>query len=524
VNTAPKTDKIYDVVIVGGALSGAATAILLLSELPKLRILIVEKSAAFTRRVGEATVEISAYFLTRSLGLTKYLNEAHLNKQGLRFWFANERTKILSDCSEIGGRYHSRVPAFLVDRAALDEEVLRRACELGAELWRTATVQQVDLVPGGSQKITIRYQDRVEQLQARWVVDASGVAAMLARKNGWWRPNLAHPTTSVWSRWKGVKDWDGLDLARKFPCWAKVCFGTRGTATNHLMGDGWWAWMIALKGGDMSVGVVFDQRRVNWPEGGTIAQRLKDFLLQHPVGKELLEDAQWTEGDVHYRKNLPYSSTTYAGDGFSLVGDAAGFIDPFYSPGMDWISFTASCTAELILAQQRGEPMQERIARHNRDFIRSYERWFQAIYQDKYEYMGEYDLIRIAFLMDLGLYYFGVASQPFKRGKKGLTEPVFSTIPSVPFFYFIRTYNRRFAQIARERRARNALGMMNHGKRFLFKGYTFAPNSGFPIVQAMIGWGFLELKEGWRSWFRPRVKSGTSSEPLPESAAVNPTS
>ncbi len=200
----------------------------------------------------------------------------------------------------------------------------------------------------------------------------------------------------------------------------------RGAATNHLMGRGWWAWLIPLKGGDVSVGVVFDQRRVTWPEGGTLAQRLKDFLLQHPVGRELMSDAQWIEGDVHWRKNLPYYSTTYAGDGFSLVGDAAAFLDPFYSPGMDWISFTATCTAELILAQQRGEPLAERIARHNRDFTRSYERWFQAIYQDKYDYFGEYDLMRLAFQMDLGLYYLGVASQPFKRGKVGLTEPVYS--------------------------------------------------------------------------------------------------
>lgn len=521
-NSALQAENQYDVVIIGGALSGASTAILLLREQPQLRILIVEKSAAFTRRVGEATVEISTYFLTHSLGLMKYLCEAHLNKQGLRFWFANDQAKTLADSSEIGGRYLSRVPAFLVDRAALDEEVLRRACTLGAGLWRTATVQQVELVSEGNQKITVRYQDRVEQLQARWVVDASGVAAHLARKNGWWRPNPAHPTTSVWSRWTGVKDWDGLDLAKKHPCWAKACFGSRGTATNHLMGDGWWAWMIALKGGDMSIGVVFDQRRVTWPEGGSIGQRLKDFLCKHPVGNELLADAQWTEGDVHFRKNLPYSSTLYAGDGFSLVGDAAAFIDPFYSPGMDWISFTASCTAGLILAQQKGEPIAERLARHNRDFTRSYDRWFQSIYQDKYEYLGEYDLLRIAFLMDLGFYYAGVASQPFKRGAVGLTEPLFSTPPSIPFFYFIRAYNRRFAKIARSRRARNCLGRMNHGRRFMFKGYTFSADGTSFIFKAMIGWLLLELREGWRTWFQPKPKAESPSRPMPEEAVAGP--
>src|SRR5437763_1689693 len=123
----------------GGALSGAATAILLLREKPGLKVLIIEKSSAFSRRVGEATVEVSTYFLARVIGLMQYLNEAHLVKQGMRFWFSNERASSLEECSEIGGSYLARVPAFQVDRSTLDEEVLRRAADLGAEVWRPAS-------------------------------------------------------------------------------------------------------------------------------------------------------------------------------------------------------------------------------------------------------------------------------------------------------------------------------------------------------------------------------------------------
>ncbi|HZR16901.1 MAG TPA: tryptophan 7-halogenase [Verrucomicrobiae bacterium] len=505
--------KQYDVAIIGGALAGAATAILLKRELPNLNVVILEKSSAFGRRVGEATVEISGYFLCRVLGLTQYLNEAHLVKQGMRFWFFNERTKELPDCSEIGGRYLSRVPAFQVDRAALDEEVLRRAAALGAEVRRPVSAGKIQLTAGGAQRLEVKAEGRTEELTARWVIDASGVAALLARQHGWFRPNTAHPTTAVWARWTGVKDWDGFELAKKFPDWAKACHGIRSTATNHLVGPGWWAWCIPLKGGDVSVGVVFDQRLVKFAEEGSLAQRLKDFLCQHPVARELLVDAQCREGDVHWRKNLPYYSTTFAGDGFALVGDAGAFMDPFYSPGMDWVSFTASSAAELVLAQQRGEAIEPLIVRHNRDFSRSYARWFEALYLDKYEYMGEYDLMRLAFLLDLGLYYLGVAAQPFKRGPKALTEPVFSTPPSVPFFHFIRTYNRRFAQIARSRRERQVSGRLNAGRRFMFGGYTFAAGSATPILKSISAWGWLELKEGWRSWFSKRGSRQVTVEP-----------
>jgi 2-polyprenyl-6-methoxyphenol hydroxylase-like FAD-dependent oxidoreductase len=367
------------------------------------------------------------------------------------------------------------------------------------------------LTPGGLQALSVKYQETARQLSARWVVDASGVAALLARQQGWWRPNTAHPTTAVWARWTGVKDWDGIELAKKFPDWGMACHGIRATATNHLVGPGWWAWVIPLKGGDVSIGAVFDQRLVDWPTDGALAQRLKEFLMQHPVARELLADAQAREGDVHWRKNLPYYSTTFAGDGFALVGDAAAFLDPFYSPGMDWISFTATSASELLLAHYRGAELAPLIAEHNRAFSLSYDRWFQALYQDKYEYLGEFDLMRLAFLLDLGLYYLGVASQPFKRGAKALTEPVFSAAPSTPFFYFIRAYNRRFAAMARVRRARRIWGRCNDRRRFLFRGYTFAPNSSLPIVGAIAGWLRLELCEGWRSWFRK-----PDSHPIPK--------
>jgi flavin-dependent dehydrogenase len=441
----------------------------------------------------------------------------------MRFWFYNQRAHSLPDCSEIGGLYLSRVPAYQVDRAVLDEEVLKRAVAAGAELWRPASVSRVELVSGGNQKLNVTHQNQPKTVLARWVVDASGVAALLARHEGWLRPNTDHPTTAVWARWTNVKDWDGLELAQKYPQWAKACHGIRATATNHLVGPGWWAWCIPLKGGDVSIGVVFDQRLVSWPEEGSLGQRLKDFLSGHPVARELMANAEWREGDVHWRKNLPYFTTTFAGDGFALVGDAAAFIDPFYSPGMDWISFTTSASVQLILAEQRGEDLSLLLAKHNRDFRRSYERWFQAIYQDKYEYMGEFDLMRMAFLLDLGLYYLGVASQPFKRGARALTEPVFSTPPSIPFFHFIRAYNRRFANLARARRFRNRLGRFNDRKRFLFPGYTFAPGSALPIAKALLAWARVELREGWRTWFGFRLIpiDKTPQKPVMAAPAAN---
>ena len=203
-NAAENQDALfYDVVVIGGALSGAATATLLLRQNSGLRVLIVEKSVQLTRRVGEATVEVNAFFMGRVLGLTQYLNESHLVKQGLRFRFTNDAVKSLDEASELGAHYQVRLPSYQLDRAAFDEEVLRRACAAGAKLLRPGTVTKVELSPGGEQAITVRHNEAVKTVRARWIVDASGVAALLARKEGWWRQNAEHPTAAAWSRWKG---------------------------------------------------------------------------------------------------------------------------------------------------------------------------------------------------------------------------------------------------------------------------------------------------------------------------------
>ena len=117
----------YDVVIIGGAFSGAATALMLKRKRPEARVLIIEKTTAFDRKVGESTTEVSSCYMTRILGLTHYLGHHQLPKQGLRLWFSNRPDQPFDDCVEIGTRYQSRLPGFQVDRAKLDSHMLELA-------------------------------------------------------------------------------------------------------------------------------------------------------------------------------------------------------------------------------------------------------------------------------------------------------------------------------------------------------------------------------------------------------------
>src|SRR4029077_252138 len=77
--------KHYDVVILGGAFSGASAAILLKRDRPELSVLVVEKAVAFDAKVGEATTEMSGMFLTRRLAQWQHLEREDLSKGGLPY-------------------------------------------------------------------------------------------------------------------------------------------------------------------------------------------------------------------------------------------------------------------------------------------------------------------------------------------------------------------------------------------------------------------------------------------------------
>src|SRR5437667_9177939 len=113
----------YDVVITGGACSGAATALMLKRKRPEARVLIIEKTAEFDRKVGESTTEVSSCYMTSILGLTHYLGHEQLAKQGLRLWISSQPDQRFNDCVEVATSYQSRLPGSQEDRPKLDSHM-----------------------------------------------------------------------------------------------------------------------------------------------------------------------------------------------------------------------------------------------------------------------------------------------------------------------------------------------------------------------------------------------------------------
>jgi hypothetical protein len=117
------------------------------------------------------------------------------------------------------------------------------------------------------------------------------------------------------------------------------------------------------------------------------------------------------------------------------------------------------------------------------------------VYKDKYEYMGEFDLMSTALIFDLCLYYLGVVSRIFKYGESALAVPPFSATGVGPIFRFMRAYNRRFAEIARRRRKRRMLGRTNRAHRCLIPGFKLHSANPRLFLQGFSKWARIELEE-----------------------------
>jgi len=505
----------FDVVILGGALAGASAALLLRRRQPELKVLILEKNTAFNWKVGESTVETSSYFLSRVLRLWDHLTREQVPKHGLRYLFHNGNVKSTREASEVGPNQLPRLPGFQLDRAKLDEHVLKTAVEAGAELWRPAKVLDLSLPEeNGSPESLLQVERDGQTLEVRagWLIDASGRSAVIARRRGWLKPLEAHPTSAVWARYRGLRDFDSHEFAGDpddpFTTWSVA---SRRLATNHFNGYGYWIWFIPLHGGETSIGAVWDTRMVE-PEGKTAEEKLNWFLQGNPLTREVMPGAKAVDGDLWTYNYLPYLCDKVAGKGWSSVGDAAGFLDPFYSPGIDGIAFSVSWALELIKRHyDHPDPVEfaKQLDEHNVLYHQYLDGLFRAIYKNKYALMGDYDLMTAAFLIDTSLYYYFVAIPVHRKGTPRLLQPPFYPKRSDVAASVIGFYGRRLVSIAQRKMKLGIYGNHNHRRRPSFPGFSLRWGAVGMFWFGFWRWMLAELANGWTYIIRPRpLKAG----------------
>jgi flavin-dependent dehydrogenase len=434
----------YDVAILGGGLAGGCLARQLRQEAPALRILVVEKrphpvpEAAF--KVGESSVEIGAHYFQKRLGLEPHLRAAQLEKLGLRYFFTHAGNRDIAERFELGPADFPPVPSFQLDRGRLENMLLRANAELGATVLDGYRVGSIALDCGGCHRVSLSGADGSRQITARWVVDASGRAGLLKRQLGLVRPST-HGANAAWWRVSTrvrIDDWSS-DAAWR----ARVASGLRWQSTNHLMGVGYWVWLIPLGSGSTSFGIVADgdihpfsrinrfERAVEWlrefePQCAAVveahAAELEDFLaLQH-----------FAHG----------CARVFSSDRWALVGEAGVFTDPFYSPGSDFIAMGNDYVTDLIVRDARGEDIASRAEAFNATYLRLFDA-FIRLYDGQYPIMGNAQVMTAKVSWDNACYWAITALLFFQRRLRQV-EFIASIEPLMRRFFVLHARMQQF--------------------------------------------------------------------------------
>lgn len=403
-----------DIAILGGGLAGNLLARQLRRTLPQLSVAVFERSRETSFKVGESTVEIATNYLLRRLGLSTYLYENQLPKNGLRFFFDTPtRDAAMVDMSEIGSDRLPTFPSFQIDRARLEADLLRMNAADGVDIHLGARAHDLHLheqdgppeqrTASGMHEFTVTEGEQRYPVRARWVVDASGRASAIARLKDLRVPVADHGIAAVWGRFTGHADMDacGPDSWR-----ARVRHTARTLSTNHFCYPGYWIWFIPLGRGVMSVGWVGDRAifrdEMRKPDG------FLEFLRGHRAAWDLLKDGAELV-DVLAYKQLAYGTRQFFGgaDRWFLTGEAAAFSDPFYSPGSDFIALENDFITDMIARDHAGESrtqIAERSAVYD-EFMQFRLQATMLLYRDLYPVLGSYELLKLKWDFDIACYY-----------------------------------------------------------------------------------------------------------------------
>ncbi|HEY0503298.1 MAG TPA: tryptophan 7-halogenase [Lysobacter sp.] len=400
--TAPDTD----VVILGGGLAGLTLAIQLRQRDPSIRVVVLERNAHPVReaafKVGESTVEIGAHYFADVLGFREHLETQQLRKFGFRFFFSEGRED-LDRCTELGVSELLPTPSWQLDRGRFENFLGEQARALGVDFRDRATVRGIDLGSGAALH-AVRYErdGEAHALSARWLVDAAGRASLLKRKLELAQPN-DHDANAVWWRVDGYiepQQWS------TDPDWLQRCNPpARWRSTNHMCGPGYWFWLIPLASDSHSLGIVCDAKMHPLDTMNTHAKAMA-WLREHQPGvARAVDKPEHALQDFLFFRHFSYGcKQVFSGDRWALTGEAGLFLDPFYSPGSDFIAISNTYICDLIGKDRAGQSFAPYADIYQQLYFSFYENTL-TLYQDQYPIFGDAQVMPLKVTWDYTFYW-----------------------------------------------------------------------------------------------------------------------
>jgi len=400
----------YDVLIIGAGLAGLSLARQLLLNSDQ-KILLIDKRSQIPsphQKVGEATVQMSAYYFSKVLDLEEHLLREHFMKYNLRFYWktAGRENRNFEDYGHAYIRNLSNIASYQLDRNKLEAEMLRLNLEHPNFTFRGSVADlNVLLCDDGPHAVSFKTEGSQSSLECDWIVDTSGRGKFLARKEGLLRENpIRHGASFFWV--EGLVNIDKLTdrspkEIRLKPERAAIGHLPFWLATNHFCGEGFWFWVIPLQG-KTSLGLVYDN--TTFPrERISSLPKLIDWIC---------EEFPLFARDLPYRKILDHSSLkdfsydckqTISSSRWAIAGEAGRFTDPLYSPGGDLIALHNTLITDAILTQDASE-LSSKVQLYER-LMRSCYGAYVPSFAVSYDVLGDQEAMTLKYTWELTVYF-----------------------------------------------------------------------------------------------------------------------
>lgn len=400
--------NVQDLVILGGGLAGLSLALQLSQSNPDIRIAVIEREShpvpEAAHKVGESTVELGAFYLREVLGLAEHLKHCQLRKLGIRIFFSDGKNNAIERRVELGANEYFPTGTHQVDRGRLENHLACVCRERGINFIDGARVKGVTLSSGGApHKINFDGRSGVETVAARWLVDASGKAGILKKKLGLERDS-SHAPNAAWCR---LATKINIDEWSDDPNWRSAHAGefSRWFSTNHLMGPGYWVWIIPLASDSTSIGIVADPALHPLSSFNTFPRMLEWLRTFEPQCARAVEAEQHSLQDFIARKHYSHwCAQVFSSERWAITGDAGIFIDPLYSPGTDFIALANTYITDLVTTDLGGKVFAGRAEVYN-DLYLSFARNTFSVFHEQYPILGNAAVMSTKVFWDYATYW-----------------------------------------------------------------------------------------------------------------------
>jgi flavin-dependent dehydrogenase len=303
------------VLVIGGGPAGSTVSTLLAQAGVRVRLFERERFPRF--HIGESLIP-ETYWVLKRLNMLPKMQRSHFVKK-YSVQFVNASGKLSAPFYFWDNKPHECSQTWQVVRSEFDQLMLDNAREHGVDV--NEGVRVVDVLFDGDRAVGVTIQEnggKRSNLSAKVVVDASGQAGLLQNRLRLrvWDPVLNKG--AIWTYWEGAYRDTGRDEG--------------ATMVLQTASRNGWFWYIPLHNNVISVGVVapFDYL---FKDRGSYEQTYQEEVERCPAVKQRVSSGTRVTG-YFATKDYSYRATKVAGDGWVMIGDAWGFLDPLYSSGV----------------------------------------------------------------------------------------------------------------------------------------------------------------------------------------------